>query len=507
MPNPSPSPFPLDEHEVLRAIVRSSDSAIFAKDLDGMIRSWNPGAERLYGWTASEAIGSHVSLLAAPGKEAEIERIVSTVAEGRRIEPFETVRRRKDGTTLRVHLVVSPVADREGRVVGASVMAWDVTAAHRAEEERKALEDRYRFLFEGSADAISMSTPDGRIVDVNPSFARLLGLPREVIRARHAGSFYVDDSDRDRIGGILLEEGEVREFPTALRRGDGSVVEVEMSSAVQTDAGGRPVAFFSIVRDVTAQRAAEAASRRQNAELEDRVRARTAALERVNRELEAFAYSVSHDLRAPLRALEGFSRALEEDYGDRLDGTAGDYLARIRAASLRMRDLIDDLLRLSRITRAELRVTEVDLSSLAREVAEDLRGRFPTDPDRIEIGEGLVARADPPLVRQLLANLLGNALKFTGRNPGARIAFAAGAEPGSFVVRDNGAGFDPKYAAKLFTPFSRLHTEHEFPGTGIGLATVQRIVSRHGGWIRAEGRVGEGAAFTFHLGSAEEGKT
>jgi light-regulated signal transduction histidine kinase (bacteriophytochrome) len=225
----------------------------------------------------------------------------------------------------------------------------------------------------------------------------------------------------------------------------------------------------------------------------------------LNRELEAFSYSVSHDLRAPLRSIDGFAQALREDWGDRLDETGQDHLARVRNAAQRMGRLIDDLLTLSRLSRAQVQRLDVDLSQIAREIAAEHHERNPTRNVSWEIGDGLHAYCDPALARILLENLLGNAWKFTSKTENARIVFAAVPDttPTTFVVRDNGAGFDMKYADKLFGPFQRLHNERDFPGTGIGLATVQRIVHKHGGavWTRAE--VGHGAAFSFTFEPAD----
>ena len=236
--------------------------------------------------------------------------------------------------------------------------------------------------------------------------------------------------------------------------------------------------------------------------LQDLVRERTAELELVNKELEAFSYSVSHDLRAPLRAMDGFGAALLEDCGERLDERGRDYLARIRGASRRMGQLIEDLLRLSRISRAEMRRERVDLGDLARTVLDDLRSGATGRSVRTVVAPDLIARGDPDLLRILMENLLSNAWKFTARNEDATIEFGTEILDGErvFLVRDDGAGFDMKYASQLFAPFQRLHAAGEFPGTGIGLATVQRIVHRHGGRIWAEAASGRGVTFRFTLG-------
>jgi signal transduction histidine kinase len=225
------------------------------------------------------------------------------------------------------------------------------------------------------------------------------------------------------------------------------------------------------------------------------------ALETSNRELEAFSYSVAHDLRAPLRGINGYSRALVEDYGETLDAQAKEYLDRIGAATERMGELIDALLSLSRVTRAEFRRESVNLSRIADAVMKQLRAGQPERKVEFVLGEDIVAEGDAPLLRALLENLLGNAWKFTAARPDARISFGVETRDGVpvYSVSDNGAGFDMAYAAKLFTPFQRLHTQREFAGTGVGLATVQRIVHRHGGTIWAKGVVGTGATFHFTL--------
>jgi light-regulated signal transduction histidine kinase (bacteriophytochrome) len=224
-------------------------------------------------------------------------------------------------------------------------------------------------------------------------------------------------------------------------------------------------------------------------------------LQAINRELEAFSYSVSHDLRAPLRSMDGFSQILLEDYGDQIDEEGRDYLERVRAASQRMGHLIDDLLELSRVTRGPLRRASVDLSAVAAGVAEGLKASAPERRGRFVISEGLTARGDAKLLRVALENLLGNAWKFTSKEPEAIVEFGAFRREGKqvYYVRDNGAGFDAAYADKLFGAFQRLHGSDEFEGTGVGLATVARVIRRHGGEVWAEGEVGGGAAFYFTL--------
>jgi light-regulated signal transduction histidine kinase (bacteriophytochrome) len=268
------------------------------------------------------------------------------------------------------------------------------------------------------------------------------------------------------------------------------------------DSDGKVSGVVGIGRDITERKVSEQEIRRLNAELEDRVQERTAQLEVAVKELEAFSYSVSHDLRAPLRSIEGFSRAIVEDYAEKLDEVGINYLNRIRASSQRMSDLIDDMLKLSRITRSSLHREQVDLSDLAAEVAAEISAAEPQRKVEWKIGPGLLIHADASLMRIVLENLLGNAWKFTQNHASALIVLDKTENDGSVVyyIKDDGAGFDMKYAHNLFSPFQRMHSASEFEGTGIGLATVQRIIHRHGGLVWVESKIEQGTTFYFTLG-------
>ena len=275
---------------------------------------------------------------------------------------------------------------------------------------------------------------------------------------------------------------------------------------------GQDIARLVQVEDITERLRAEDRIHALNRSLEARVALRTRELTQANQELESFAYSVSHDLRAPLRAIDGFSRLLDDRYAANIDDAGRDYLARIRNAAGRMGELIGSLLKMSRLSRVELNLAPLDLSQLAAEIVADLRNVQPTRVVDVAIQPGLRAAGDASLLRNLLQNLLDNAWKFTAGVAHARIEF--GAEPAAaaaegmatFFVRDNGAGFASEYVHKLFRPFQRLHSQEQFAGHGIGLASVKRIVERHGGSIRAEGRPGEGATFWFTLPAVGEGE-
>jgi light-regulated signal transduction histidine kinase (bacteriophytochrome) len=279
-------------------------------------------------------------------------------------------------------------------------------------------------------------------------------------------------------------------------RKDGTEFPVEISlSPLQTDEGTLVTAS---IRDVTERKVAEEKIKQLNTDLE----ARAIQLEATNKELEAFSYSVSHDLRAPLRTIDGFSLAVLEDYGDQLDDEGRNYLMRIRTAAQRMAQLIDDLLNLSRVTRAPFTPEPTNLSTIAQHIARELQQ---TDTKRIvdfSITPNVIARSDPRLIKVVLENLFSNAWKFTSKQNLARIEFGVSEDHSDepvYFVRDNGAGFDMSYVNKLFGAFQRLHTTSEFPGIGIGLAIVQRIISRHGGRVWAEGEENKGATFFFTL--------
>jgi light-regulated signal transduction histidine kinase (bacteriophytochrome) len=326
-------------------------------------------------------------------------------------------------------------------------------------------------------------------------------MPRErLIGSDFSGYFTEPEKAREGYQRVI-SEGLVRDYPLTIRHVSGRTTPVLYNATVYRNEAGEEQGVFAAARDVTERNRAEEEVRRLNAELERRVVERTAQLEASNRELEAFAYSVSHDLRSPLRSIDGFSQALLDDYADRLDDQGRTHLDRVRAATQRMGQLIDDLLKLSRVTRVEMRHEAVNLSDLGASVAADLRKRQPERDAEVVIQPGLTARGDARLLRVALENLLDNAWKFTGKRPQARIEFGALTRNNelTYFVRDNGAGFDMAFADKLFGAFQRLHAAAEFQGTGIGLATVQRIIHRHGGKVWAEGAVGNGATFYFTL--------
>ncbi len=347
---------------------------------------------------------------------------------------------------------------------------------------------------------------DLRVRTVNAAFCRLFGVGRRetVGRALTAlGNGQWDTAPLTRVLEELARAGDAEHEleVSAVFPGLGQRTMRLRARRLDGTAARDRSAIALVIEDVTELREAEAALATLHSELEVDVERGTTELAAANEELEAFAYSVSHDLRAPLRALSGFSEALAEDYGDRLDARGHEYLRHIQTAADGMSRLINHMLRLSRLTRSEMSYEHVDLSAVVRETLAELSRQEPARLVAAEVEDGLVAEGDPVLLRTALQNLLENAWKYTRHAPEARIAFRSerAGDQTAYVVSDNGAGFDMAYAAKLFAPFERLHGAHEFEGTGVGLATVNRVVRRHGGFIRGEGAVGRGATFTFTL--------
>lgn len=374
--------------------------------------------------------------------------------------------------------------------------------------ELSASEEKYRALIECANDAVFVQELDqegkpGPFIEVNELACSQLGYSREEL-ARLDPAALTDPGYRDGMAAAMarLARDQHAVFETALMARDGRSIPVEVSTRMLELQGRRML--FSLVRDITQRKLADDEIRKLNSELEQRVRDRTARLEQANKELEAFSFSVSHDLRAPLRAIDGFSRAVVEDYGDKLDDQGRHFLEMLSDNAARMNRLIDDILSFSRMGRREIQGMRLDVAELAQEVIAELRSTVADRSIRFTVGALPQTRGDRVMIRQALVNLLSNAVKFTRPRsaPAIEVGGTRGRDENIYYVKDNGVGFDMRYADKLFGVFQRLHAEDEFEGTGIGLAIVKRIVERHGGRVWAHAQVGAGATIFFTLPEA-----
>ena len=526
-----------------RGLVENAPDAIIGVDVEGRIVLANEQAEMMFDYRKAELVNRPIEVLIPERFHGEHVRHREGYVREPRTRPMgaglELYGQRRDGAEFPVEISLSPLQTAEGMLVTAIIR--DVTLREQTEAELRrhqehleelvaertaelttanerlerevaerrrvasALvhsEERYRLLAESALTGVYL-IQDGKFKYVNPALASIFGYREEEIIEKLGPVDLTAPDDRARVRENIQRRvsGETPDLRYTFRglRKDGSLIDVEVHG-VQAVVEGRP-AIIGTLLDITERKRQEREIRRLNEELEARVIERTAQLRAANKELEAFAYSVSHDLRAPLRAIDGFSQALLEDCADQLDDLGQSYLERIRVNTQRMGDLINGLLGLSRITRSEMRRERVDLSAIVREIAADLRHRDEERDVEFVVEGGCVVEGDARLLQAAVENLLENAWKFTGEQPGARIEFGTVERDGEaiYFVRDNGVGFDMAYADKLFGAFQRLHAVEEFSGTGIGLATVQRIIRRHGGRVWAEAVPGKGATFYFTL--------
>ncbi len=474
------------------ALIRHAPTAIFELDYSrSHLVSANDAMCIISGYSREELLSMDpVNLLGGESRGVFADRMKRHLTGQKIPESIEYEVRKKDGSRLYATLNVS-FSPRSPHV--ALIIAHDITQRREMEKALRVSEESYRRLFDAISDAFcvveKVDTPPGepsdyRYVAGNPAYKRIVGrsipvgrtirqvfplVPQEVFdgydRLARTGSPFNFESDR-------AVEGRAFE-----------------NHAFLVPGGARP-RIGVIIRDIT-----------ERERMDEELKRYAEQLAAINREMETFSYSLSHDLRAPLRTLDGFSEAVLAEYGEKLDQNGRDYLRRIRRASQTMSDLIDGMLKLSQIGRTEIRWEWVDLTRAAQSIAEELRAAQPERRVELAVAPGLLAHGDRQLLQILLRNLLDNSWKFTGRSAAGSIEFGAARISGErvFFVRDNGVGFNMKYASKLFGPFQRLHPARDFRGTGVGLATAERIVRRHGGRIWAEAEVDQGATFFFVL--------
>jgi len=472
--------------EQLSRFFRSSPTAHLISRLDdGRYVEVNEAYERMFGFRRDEVVGRTTLERGVPFEPGVRAAFAERLRRQGRLQNERIRTTRRDGSPIEVLFSAEPI-ELEG-VPCLLVTLADVTGEARA----KVAEERLAKFFRSSPVAHGISRmDDGTYVEVNEAWSRMYGYPAKAAIGRTSADFgvWLNAADRQRFVAELRATGRVLHFAHKARRSSGEVFDAQISGEL-IELDGAQHLLWSVV-DVTAL----VESREL---LEQRVRARTAELQAANEELSAFSYSVSHDMRAPVRAVIGFASILLEDHGAGLSPDARRLVERIAAESGRMGELIDAMLEFSRLMRRPIERRQVDLSALATRLLDELRERDPGRRVEVAVQPGLTASADPVLIRSVLGNLFDNAWKYTGRTPAARIEF--GCDDDGYYVRDNGAGFDMAYVGKLFKPFERLHATDEFPGTGIGLATVERILRRHGGNVVAEGAPGKGATIYFSI--------
>jgi PAS domain S-box-containing protein len=512
-----------DEEAVRRlaAIIESSDDAIIGKTTDGVITSWNAGAEKLYGYSADDAVGKSITILASPDQPDDIAHVLRRVYAGEVVHHYETKRMTKDGRTIDVSLTVSPIRDNAGAIIGISTIAHDIAELKQAErqlqEYRQHLEElvtertaelqtsqrMLQIVIDNFPGLVFWKDTDLVYLGCNAGYASAAGLSDasqvigktdydmpwkpEEIEAYRKDDQHVMDVGQPRMG--IIE---------SLHAADGEVVWFDTSKIPLKDASGKVIGILGASHDITQIKNAEA----ELTKLNQTLKLHATQLEEAYKELEAFSYSVSHDLRAPLRHVQGYADMLVRHTEGQLSDKALRYLKTITAASSEMGQLIDDLLAFSKMSRSEIQLGKVQMTELVKDTRKALASSTVGRDVNWTIGALPEVIGDAALLKLALTNLLNNAVKYTRKREKAEIEVGCSETKNGqavFFVRDNGVGFDMKYVDKLFGVFQRLHSPDEYEGNGIGLATVRRIISRHGGKTWAEGEVDRGATFYFTL--------
>ena len=487
----------LKEHA---ALLDLAHDAVIYRGLDGQILFWNRGATNLYGWSSEEAVGKISHQLLRTVFPQPLESIQEIALRDR---PWEgelhhTTRR---GENVIVASRWSLLRDANGNPTSVLEVNRDVTQRKLIEEKLRLSALYTRSLIEASLDPLVTISREGKITDVNTATEKITGIARQELIGSDFCDYFTEPEFAREGYERAFADGFVEDHALAIRHASGQVTDVLYNASVFRDENGEVAGVFAAARDVTETRRAQTKISQLNQELEGRVRERTSELVVLNKELEAFNYAVAHDLRAPLRHIHGFAELLAEDAGPVLNDSSKHHLDTIQHSVTHMSDLLEDLLRLSRLGRQELRKRSCGLKALVWEVVESLKAEIKDREVEWHIEDLPAIECDPALMKQVLYNLLSNALKFTKSRKPAVIEIGETVLGGDTVIfiRDNGVGFNMKYVDKLFGLFQRLHRQEDFEGTGVGLAIVQRIVHRHGGHVWAEAEPDKGATFYLRL--------
>jgi len=501
---------------LLAAVVDSSDDAIISKDLGGHITSWNKSAERMFGYTAQEALGQSVTLIIPPDRLQEEDEILARVRRGERVERFETRRRHKDGRLVDVSLTISPLRDEHGKVIGASKVVRDVGERKRSSE----LRGLFAAIVNSSDDAIISKDLESIITSWNVGAEKMFGYTAAEAIGRPIWMLFPPEriSEETDILAKIRRGERVEHFETVRMRRDGSLLDISVTISPIRDAQGRVVGASKIARDIgeqrRAQRAIEVARRELEhanrqlrlvaVDLEGRVREKTAELEENRQDWESFAYSISHDLRSQVRTVFNFTKLLQEQLQGRAGPEEKDYFNRLTRAAVRISSMIDGVLAFTRVTRAQMQLQEVSLDTVILDVIDGFAElRSPAAQVRVEHPLGSVC-ANPAGLHQCLANLLSNAVKYVARDKTPEVVVRAETR-GDFLrlwVEDSGIGIPEEELAHLFQMFQRMNNARGYEGTGLGLAIVRRAVERMGGKVGVESTVGCGSRFWLELKKA-----
>jgi PAS domain S-box-containing protein len=468
---------------LLGAIVDSSEDAIISKDLNGVITSWNKSAERVFGYTAEEAVGRTVAELLIPADRQEEEpRILERLHRGERVEHFETLRKRRDGKLLNISLTISPVKDAQGRVIGASKIARDISEPKAAEAALRASEERFRQLAEVGPQIVWLGRPNGELEFVNQRWTDYSGLDLATTNDPETVAHHLHPEDKVPEHWMRsVSTGTPFELEARLRGQSGDFRWFLIRSVPVKDEQGRVVRWFGTSTDIHENKTMQL------------------QLQRANADLEQFAYSASHDLQEPLRTMKIYAELLSLRYAGEIDGEAGQFLHFLTRAAARMESLVRDLLVYTQLSKSELSSEETDAQAVLSATLADLEGAIRDSSATVTQGDLPRVRMHRLHMKQLLQNLIGNAIKYRAddRRPVIHVSAEKEKDSWIFTVRDNGIGIEPEYNEQIFGLFRRLHNSDRYSGTGIGLAICQRIVERYHGRIWVESEPGVGSSFRF----------
>ncbi len=469
--------------------VESSEDAILTVSLDGIITSWNRGAEQIYGYSAEEIMGKDISILEPNNIKGEIKRLIGRIKQGKGSRHYETLRLKKDCTIINMSITLSPVFDVSGKLASFSAIARDITERRKAEEALRLSSIYNRSLIEASLDPLVTIGPDGKITDVNEATELVTGYSRNVLIGTDFSNYFTRPEEARKGYQQVFREGSVLDYALEIQHRNGKLTPVLYNASIYKNESGGVIGIFAAARDITEQKKAE---RMLEMKLEE--------LARSNAELEQFAYVASHDLQEPLRMIASYLQLLQRKYQGKIDDKADKYIHFAVDGASRMQNLINDLLEFSRVTTRARDFESVDCDFVLNQVLSNLEVPIKENEVAISYDPLPEITADNVQLAQVFQNLISNAIKFRSEEaPRIHISVKKETDQWLFSVQDNGIGIDPKYSEKIFEVFKRLHRKEEYPGTGIGLSICKKIVERHRGHIWVESELGKGSTFRFTL--------